>query len=198
MCPLDELWEIIDHIVLHLLCLLPRLSSQSSHVHKQNNQTNRETVLCVWTNYSYRLIGTSFLTLIYPSYLTYEIIFLTVGTWSLIPHSLWSMPSGRAFFQKKTQPTWIHQCTVEMPRFVLPNTLCIFSSFISWRHPAKTAGFCHSASLNVFIFTPNVRRVEIFWLRKTDSCSSTVHSILPSLKKKNIYTHIPWWYGKDI
>ena len=58
-----------------------------------------------------------------------------------------------------------------------------FFSFISWRYPAKTAGFCHSASLNVFIFTPNVRRVEIFWLRKTDSCSSTVHSILPSLKK---------------
>lgn len=107
MCPLDELWEIIDHIVLHLLCLLPRLSSQSSHVHKQNNQTNRETVLCVWTNYSYRLIGTSFLTLIYPSYLTYEIIFLTVGTWSLIPHSLWSMPSGRAFFQKKN-PTYLN------------------------------------------------------------------------------------------
>ena len=40
MCPLDELWEIIDQIVLHLLCLLPRLSSQSSRVRKQNNQNN--------------------------------------------------------------------------------------------------------------------------------------------------------------
>lgn len=62
-------------------------------------------------------------------------------------------------------------------------TVHFFLSFISWRYPAKTAGFCHSASLNVFIFTPNVRRVEILWLRKTDSCSSAVHSILPSLKK---------------
>lgn len=40
MCPLDELWEIIDQIVLHLLCLLPRLSSLSSRVDKQNNQNN--------------------------------------------------------------------------------------------------------------------------------------------------------------
>lgn len=178
------------------VCFPDLVVKAATSTNKTTRQTVRETVLCVWTNYSYRSIGTSFLTLIYQSYLTYEIIFLTIGTWSLIPHS-WSMPSGRAFFQQKKPPTWIHQCTIEMPRFLLPNTLCIFSSFISWRHPAKTAGFCHSASLNVFIFTPNVRRVEIFWLRKTDSCSSTVHSILPSLEKKK-YTHIPWWYGKGI
>ncbi len=193
MCPLDELWEIIDQIVLHLLCLPPRLSSQS----KQNNahkHTVSQTILCVWTNVKYLSVGILLLTLIYPSYLTYEITFLTIGKWNIIPHSLWSMPSGRAFFQKTTylNPSVHHWnakiCTSKY-------TVHFFPSFMSWRYPAKTAGFCHSASLNVFIFTPNVRRVEIFWLRKTDSCSSTTRNILPSLKK---ITHIPWWHGKGI
>lgn len=101
MCPPNELWEIIDQIVLHLLCLLPRLSSQS----KQNNahkHTVSQTVHCFWTNVKYPLVGILLLTLIYPSCLTYEITFLTIGKWSVIPHSLWSMPSGRAFFQKTT------------------------------------------------------------------------------------------------
>lgn len=40
MHPLRELWEIIDQIVLHLLCLPPRLNSQSSSAHKQINQNN--------------------------------------------------------------------------------------------------------------------------------------------------------------
>lgn len=146
-----------------------------------STQLVRESI-AFWTNVKYPSAGILLLTLIYPSYLTYEITFLTIGKWRIIPHSLWSMPSGRLFFQKP--PTWIHQFTIEMPRFVLPNTQCIFFfSFISWRYPAKTAGFCHSASLNVFIFTPNVRRVEILWLWKTDSCSSILHSILHSLKK---------------
>lgn len=43
MCPLDELWEIIDHIVLHQLCLLPRLISLSGRAHKQASQTNSQT-----------------------------------------------------------------------------------------------------------------------------------------------------------
>lgn len=188
MCPLNELWEIIDQIVLHLLCLLPRLSSLSRRVNKQNSQNNahkltvRQPVHCFWTNVKHPSVGISLLTLIYSSYLTYEITFLTIGKWSIIPHSLWSMPSGRAFLQKTTylNPSVHHWnakiCTSKY-------TVHFFSSFISWRYPAKTAGFCHSASLNVFIFTPNVRRVEIFWLRKTDSCSSSVHSILPPLKK---------------
>lgn len=80
--------------------------------------------IAFWTNVKYPSVGISLLTLIYPSYLTYEITFLTIGKWSIIPHSLWGMPTGRAFFQKP--PTWIHQYTIEMPRFVLPNTLCIF------------------------------------------------------------------------
>lgn len=33
--PLRELWEIIDQLVLRLLCLPPRLSVQSSQVNKQ-------------------------------------------------------------------------------------------------------------------------------------------------------------------
>lgn len=131
MCPLHELWEIIDQTVLHLLCLSPRLSSQSSWVHKQNNQSNThmhtvsQRVHCFRANVKYPSVGISLLTLIYPSKLTYEVTFLTIGKWSIIPHSSWSMPSRRAFFQKP--PTWIHQYTIEMPRFVLPNTLCIFS-----------------------------------------------------------------------
>jgi len=126
MCPPDELWEIIDQIVLHLLCLLPRLNSQSSRVHKQNNQNNAhkhtvsQAVCCFWTNVSFSVNIAS-----WPwSYLTYEITFLTIGKGIIIPHSLWGMPTGRTFFQKP--PTWIHQYTIEMPRFVLPNTLCIF------------------------------------------------------------------------
>lgn len=82
------------------VCFPDLVVKAATSTNKTTRQTVRETVLCIWTNYSYHSIGTSFLTLIDPPYLTYEIIFLTIGTWSLIPHSLWSMPSGRAFFQK--------------------------------------------------------------------------------------------------
>lgn len=64
--------------------------------------TVSQTVHCFWTNVKYPSVGISLLTLIYPSYLTYEITFLTIGKCSIIQHSLWSMPSGRAFFQKTT------------------------------------------------------------------------------------------------
>lgn len=157
--------------------------------------TVSQTVHCFWTNVKYPSVGISLLTLIYPSYLTYEITFLTIGKCSIIPHSLWSMPSGRAFFQKNHLLESI-STPLKCQDLFFQIHCAFFLSFISWRYPAKTAGFCHSASLNVFIFTPNVRRVEIFWLRKTDSCSSTVHSILRSLKKGTSY--IPWWYGKGI
>lgn len=191
MCPLNELWEIIDQIVLHLLCLLPWLSSQSGHIHKQNSQNNAHEhtlkliVHCFRTNVKYLSVGISLLTLIYPSYLTYEITFSTIGRWCIIPHSLWSMPSGRAFFQKHHLLESISTPLKCQVLYFQIYCAFFFLSFISWRYPARTAGFCHTASLNVFIFTPNVRRVEIFWLRKTDSCSSAVHSILPSLKKNN-------------
>lgn len=126
MCPLDEPWGIIDQIVLHLLCLPPRLSSQAAGSTNKTTNNNAHThtvgqrICCILTNKCLS-VGISLLTLICPSHLTYEITFLTIGKWSIIPRSLCSMPSGRAFFQKP--PTWIHQYTNEMPRFVLPSTL---------------------------------------------------------------------------
>lgn len=192
MCPLTELGEIIDHIVLHLLCFLPWLSSQSSHIHKQNSQNNaqeqtvRQTVLCFWTNDNYPSTGTSFLTLIYPSYLTYEVIFF--NNWQLEFNSRLTVKHAKSSTKKHLLESI--SAPLKCQDLYLQIHWAFFSSFLSWRYPAKTAGFCRSASLNVFIFTTNVRRVEIFWLRKTDSCSSEVCSMLPSLKKKS--THIPW------
>lgn len=126
------------------VCFLDLAVKAAGSTNKTTKTMHKSTPLvrvhCFWTNVKYLSVGISILTLIYPSYLTYEITFLTIGKKSIIPHSLCSMPSGRVFFQKP--PTWIHQYTIEMPRFVLPNTLCIFFfSFISWRYPAKTAGF---------------------------------------------------------
>lgn len=192
--PLRELWEIIDQLVLRLLCLPPRLKAAKSTNKNNHKHTVCQWIHCFWINVKYLSVWKLLLTLIYPSYLTYEITFLTIGKSSIIPHSLWSMPSGRAFFQKTTylNPSVHHWnakiCTSKY-------TVHFFPCFISWRYPAKTAGFCHSASLNVFIFTLNVRRVEILWLRKTDSCSSSLHSILHFSEKAS---HIPWWYGKGI
>lgn len=132
-------WTLEDHwsIVQHVLCLPPRLSSQSTQVHKQNNQNNThgptvsEKTHCFWTHNKYPSVRVLLLTLICSSYLTYKITFLTTGKWRIIPHSLWSMPSRRAFFQKT--PTWIHQYKTEMPRCALPNALCIFPSPLCFR-----------------------------------------------------------------
>lgn len=126
MYPLDELWEIIDHIVLHLLCLLPRLSSQSRHVHKQNSQTNSQRESLFWTNSSYLSIATSFLTLIYPYYLTQLVAFLTIGTWSKIPHSLRNRPSGRLFFpgKKKGQDLYFQRHSIFFSHLNILETSC--------------------------------------------------------------------------
>lgn len=180
--------------LINLSCIcfvcLPDLAVKAAKSTNKNNHKHTvcQWIHCFWINVKYLSVWKLLLTLIYPSYLTYEITFLTIGKSSIIPHSLWSMPSGRAFFQKNTylNPSVHHWnakiCTSKY-------TVHFFPSFISWRYPAKTAGFCHSASLNVFIFTPNVRRVEILWLRKTDSCSSSLHSILHfSEKKKKLLT----------
>lgn len=162
MCPLNELWEIIDQIVLHLLCLLPRLSCQSSRVHKQNNQ-NKAHCLSEsnwnWTIVEYPSTGILLSTLIYPSYLTYEITFLTIGKICLVPHSLCIMPSRRAFFQNHLLESI--RTPLKCQDLYFQIHWAFFFPFISWRYPAKTAGFCHSASVNMFIFIPNVRRVEI-------------------------------------
>lgn len=111
--------------------------------------------------------------------------FLTIGNWSLIPDSLWSMPS---LPQRKKHLLESISAPLKCQDLYLQIHCALFPSFISWRYPAKTAGFCRSASVNVFIFTTNIMRVEIFWWRKTDSCSSKGGTVYCLIWKKNLLT----------
>lgn len=125
--------------------------------------------------------------------------FQQLGSRGLILRSLWEMPNWSAFFQK--HPTCLNPSAepLKCQDSYFQAHSAVFSHFTSWRYAARTAGLCHSLSSNVFIFTPNVRRVEVLWLRKTDRCSSTVGNILlPSLRKKYTTTHIPRWHREGI
>lgn len=59
---------------------------------------------------------------------------------------------------------------------------------MSWRYPAKTAGLCLSVSLNVFIFTPNVKRVEILWFKEIDICGLALLSVKACEREKLLLT----------
>lgn len=94
--------------LINLSCIcfvcLPDLAVKAAKSTNKNNHKHTvcQWIHCFWINVKYLSVWKLLLTLIYPSYLTYEITFLTIGKSSIIPHSLWSMPSGRAFFQKTT------------------------------------------------------------------------------------------------
>lgn len=181
MYPFSELWKIIDRIVLHLLCLLLNLvvnpatsTNKPAKQHWRKKKTAQYTpqmiiILCQW-NIFLDLHSAIIFNLWNHS---------LIGSWGFIGCLLLSMPRRRALSKKTNKknniktPTWIHQCMIGMPNVL----------FVSWRYSTKTAGFFHLAFLCVLICAQNVRRVEILWLRKTDSCSSAVDYILPSLEK---------------
>lgn len=104
------------------------------------------------------------------------------------------MPSGRAFFQIHLLESITTPMKCQNLDFQIRYSF--FSCFISWRNPAKTAGFVAQRPWSSFIFIPNVRRVEILLTKLTALVQRcTVYCILWERKKTNP-SHIPWWYRK--